>query len=160
LAFLTPFVARRRRLGCRLSAMHNTASPYLSGAGRLVLKETVILAGGWLLVVDGARAILAALLGSSQRRSRFRCWPSARCMKRDTKIWPSETGHQNPTSVVSFQTRSTKLDEGNTAISRHFEHSPLRYVLETDWLVGLRGLELRNDHPKSRFEMSRGFLAI
>jgi hypothetical protein len=29
----------------------------------------------------------------------------ARCMKRDTKIWPSETGHQNPTSLVSFQTR-------------------------------------------------------
>jgi hypothetical protein len=25
----------------------------------------------------------------------------ARCIKRDTKIWPSETGHQNPTSVVT-----------------------------------------------------------
>jgi hypothetical protein len=35
--------------------------PYLSGAGRLVLKDTVILAGGWLLVVDGARAILAQM---------------------------------------------------------------------------------------------------
>ena len=35
--------------------MHNTASPDLSGGGRLVLKDTVILAGGWLLVVDGAR---------------------------------------------------------------------------------------------------------
>jgi reactive chlorine resistance protein C len=35
--------------------------PYLSGAGRLVLKDTVILAGGWLLVVDGVRAILAQM---------------------------------------------------------------------------------------------------
>src|SRR5262245_45719007 len=35
--------------------------PYLSGAGRLVLKDTVILAGGWLLAVDGARAILAQM---------------------------------------------------------------------------------------------------
>ncbi len=29
-----------------------------------------------------------------------------------------------------------------------------------DWLAGLRGLELRNDGPKYRFEMSRGFSAI
>src|ERR1700675_1927944 len=35
--------------------------PYLSGAGRLVIKDTIILAGGWLLVVDGARAILAQM---------------------------------------------------------------------------------------------------
>jgi uncharacterized membrane protein YkgB len=35
--------------------------PYLSGGGRLVLKDTVILAGGWLLVVDGARALLAQM---------------------------------------------------------------------------------------------------
>jgi hypothetical protein len=30
----------------------------------------------------------------------------------------------------------TKLDEGNTAISRHFERGPLYYALETDWLAG------------------------
>jgi reactive chlorine resistance protein C len=64
LAFLTPFVtlsflvttpeAWVPALG---DAQHGF--PYLSGAGRLVLKDTVILAGGWLLVVDGARAILA-----------------------------------------------------------------------------------------------------
>lgn len=35
--------------------------PYLSGAGRLVLKDTVILAGGWLLVVEGARELLAQM---------------------------------------------------------------------------------------------------
>lgn len=33
--------------------------PYLSGAGRLVLKDVVILAGAWLVIVDTARAILA-----------------------------------------------------------------------------------------------------
>src|ERR1700732_2898179 len=66
LAFLTPFVT--------LSFLVTTPEawvlalgdpqhgfPYLSGAGRLVLKDTVILAGGWLLVVDGARAILAQM---------------------------------------------------------------------------------------------------
>lgn len=66
LAFLTPFVtlsflvttpeAWVAALG---DAQHGF--PYLSGAGRLVLKDTVILAGGWLLVVDGARAILAQM---------------------------------------------------------------------------------------------------
>ena len=65
LAFLTPFVtlsflvttpeAWVPALG---DAQHGF--PYLSGAG-LVLKDTVILAGGWLLVVDGARAILAQM---------------------------------------------------------------------------------------------------
>lgn len=66
MAFLTPFVtlsflvttpeAWVAALG---DAQHGF--PYLSGAGRLVLKDTVILAGGWLLVVDGARAILAQM---------------------------------------------------------------------------------------------------
>src|SRR3979490_1652526 len=66
LAFLTPFVtlsflfttpeAWVAALG---DAQHGF--PYLSGAGRLVLKDTIILAGRWLLVVDGARAILAQM---------------------------------------------------------------------------------------------------
>lgn len=34
--------------------------PYLSGAGRLVLKDVVLMAGAWLCIVDGARATLAA----------------------------------------------------------------------------------------------------
>ncbi len=33
--------------------------PYLSGAGRLVLKDVVILAGAWLIMVDTARSFLA-----------------------------------------------------------------------------------------------------
>jgi reactive chlorine resistance protein C len=33
--------------------------PFLSGAGRLVLKDTVILAGAWLILVDTARALLS-----------------------------------------------------------------------------------------------------
>ncbi len=66
MAFLTPFVtlsflvttpeAWVPALG---DAQHGF--PYLSGAGRLVLKDTVILAGGWLLLVDGARALLAQM---------------------------------------------------------------------------------------------------
>jgi uncharacterized membrane protein YkgB len=63
LAFATPFVtlsflvttpeAWVAALG---DAQHGF--PYLSGAGRLVLKDVVILAGAWLLLVDTARAML------------------------------------------------------------------------------------------------------
>lgn len=37
--------------------------PYLSGAGRLVLKDVAILAGAWLIIVDTARAIVAERAG-------------------------------------------------------------------------------------------------
>lgn len=63
LAFLTPFVtlsflvttpdAWVPALG---DAQHGF--PFLSGAGRLVIKDTVILAGAWLIIVDTARALL------------------------------------------------------------------------------------------------------
>lgn len=33
--------------------------PYLSGGGRLVLKNVMLMAGSWLVLVDSARAILA-----------------------------------------------------------------------------------------------------
>ncbi|SDF40993.1 MULTISPECIES: reactive chlorine resistance membrane protein RclC [Rhodanobacteraceae] len=33
--------------------------PYLSGAGRLVLKDTMMLAGAWIIGIDAAKAILA-----------------------------------------------------------------------------------------------------
>jgi reactive chlorine resistance protein C len=64
LAFLTPFVT--------LSFLFTTPEawvpalgdaqhgfPYLSGAGRLVIKDTTLLAGGWLVMVDTARALIA-----------------------------------------------------------------------------------------------------
>jgi uncharacterized membrane protein YkgB len=64
LAFFTPFVT--------LSFLITTPEawvpalgdgshgfPFLSGAGRLVIKDTVILAGSWLLMVDAARLLLA-----------------------------------------------------------------------------------------------------
>lgn len=64
LAFATPFVtlsflvttpeAWVAALG---DAQHGF--PYLSGAGRLVLKDVVILAGAWLVIVDTARALVA-----------------------------------------------------------------------------------------------------
>lgn len=63
LAFATPFVtlsflvttpeAWVPALG---DAQHGF--PFLSGAGRLVLKDTIILAGSWLILVDTARALL------------------------------------------------------------------------------------------------------
>lgn len=63
LAFATPFVtlsflfttpeAWVAALG---DAQHGF--PYLSGAGRLVLKDVAILAGAWLIIVDTARAFL------------------------------------------------------------------------------------------------------
>jgi hypothetical protein len=34
-----------------------------------------------------------------------------------------------------FSDTETELDEGNTAISRHFELDPIPYALETDWPV-------------------------
>lgn len=33
--------------------------PYLSGGGRLVLKDVMLMAGGWLVLADSARAVLA-----------------------------------------------------------------------------------------------------
>ena len=33
--------------------------PYLSGCGRLILKDVLLMAGGWLVLVDSARAVLA-----------------------------------------------------------------------------------------------------
>jgi uncharacterized membrane protein YkgB len=38
--------------------------PYFSGAGRLVLKDTMMLAGSWIIGIDAAKAILA---GDQQR---------------------------------------------------------------------------------------------
>ena len=65
LSFLTPFVtlsflittpeAWVPALG---DAQHGF--PYLSGAGRLVLKDLIMLAGGLLIMADSARAILEA----------------------------------------------------------------------------------------------------
>lgn len=33
--------------------------PYLSGAGRLVLKDTLMMAGAWVIGVDAAKRLLA-----------------------------------------------------------------------------------------------------
>src|SRR5246127_5202980 len=72
LAFLTPFItlsflvttpeAWVPALG---DAQHGF--PYLSGPGRLVIKDVAILAGAWLVIVDTARALLReAPIGTSQ----------------------------------------------------------------------------------------------
>lgn len=47
--------------------------PFLSGAGRLVLKDTVILGGSWLLMVDAARILLGRSLHS---RIADLAWPA------------------------------------------------------------------------------------
>ena len=79
LAFLTPFVtlsflvttpeAWVAALG---DAQHGF--PYLSGAGRLVLKDVTILAGAWLILIDTARALL--------RERGFAETTTSRCWKR------------------------------------------------------------------------------
>jgi len=66
LAFATPFVTLSflvttpevwvSSLG---DAQHGF--PYLSGAGRLVIKDVALLAGAWLVIVDTARALLRGL---------------------------------------------------------------------------------------------------
>jgi reactive chlorine resistance protein C len=70
LAFITPFVtlsflittpeAWVPALG---DAQHGF--PYLSGAGRLVVKDVMLLAGGWLLMTDSAKFLLNHPQGSS-----------------------------------------------------------------------------------------------
>src|SRR6202040_4009974 len=67
LAFLTPFVtlsflvttpeAWVPALG---DAQHGF--PYLSGGGRLVIKDVALMAGAWLVLVDSARAVLSPRL--------------------------------------------------------------------------------------------------
>jgi uncharacterized membrane protein YkgB len=42
--------------------------PYLSGAGRLVLKDSMMLAGAWIIGVDAARRIVAEGASESARR--------------------------------------------------------------------------------------------
>jgi uncharacterized membrane protein YkgB len=75
LAFLTPFVtlsflvttpeAWVPALG---DAQHGF--PYLSGAGRLVLKDVLLLAGAWLVMADSARALLATWVSAAPSRGR------------------------------------------------------------------------------------------
>jgi len=44
--------------------------PYLSGAGRLVLKDVLLLAGAWLVMADSARALLATWVSAAPSRGR------------------------------------------------------------------------------------------
>jgi reactive chlorine resistance protein C len=64
LAFATPFVTLSFLLTTPEAwvpalgdAQHGF--PYLSGAGRLVIKDVTLLAGAWLVIVDTARQLLA-----------------------------------------------------------------------------------------------------
>ncbi|MGH1588678.1 reactive chlorine resistance membrane protein RclC [Methylobacterium phyllosphaerae] len=63
LAFLTPVVTLsflvttpEAWVGALGDAQHGF--PYLSGGGRLVLKDVALMAGAWLVVADSARAVL------------------------------------------------------------------------------------------------------
>lgn len=76
LSFLTPFVT--------LSFLFTTPEawvpalgdaqhgfPYLSGAGRLVIKDTMMLAGAWIIGVDAAKGVLAEITTRSTATSSF-----------------------------------------------------------------------------------------
>lgn len=77
LAFATPFVTLsflvttpEAWVGALGDAHHGF--PYLSGAGRLVLKDVTLLAGAWLIMVDSARALLLPAKGADVRTLRAR----------------------------------------------------------------------------------------
>jgi hypothetical protein len=50
--------------------------------------------------------------------------------------------------VASFRTRRRGPYGRNGATSRHFERDPLQYALETDWLTGAAGFEVRRETGK------------
>jgi hypothetical protein len=52
------------------TAVEARAFPYLSGAGRLVLKDVLLLAGAWLVMADSARALLATWVSAAPSRGR------------------------------------------------------------------------------------------
>lgn len=63
LAFLTPvvtlsFLATTPEAWVPALGDGQHGFPFLSGAGRLVLKDVLLLAGAWLVLVDSARAVL------------------------------------------------------------------------------------------------------
>jgi uncharacterized membrane protein YkgB len=65
LSFLTPFVTLSFLITTPevwVSALGDAQHgfPYLSGGGRLVLKDIILLAGGLLIMADSARALLEA----------------------------------------------------------------------------------------------------
>jgi hypothetical protein len=65
LSFLTPFVTLSFLIttpDAWVSALGDAQHgfPYLSGGGRLVLKDVIMLAGGLLIMADSARALLKA----------------------------------------------------------------------------------------------------
>jgi len=74
LAFTTPIVTLSFLITTPEAWVQNLGDaeygfPYLSGAGRLVLKDTAILAGGILVMADSARTLLARIRARRQRAS-------------------------------------------------------------------------------------------
>ncbi|MCG9096333.1 reactive chlorine resistance membrane protein RclC [Laribacter hongkongensis] len=62
MAFLTPFITFSFLVFTPETWVHgadaHTGFPYLSGAGRLILKDSMMLAAGFMCMVDSARTIL------------------------------------------------------------------------------------------------------
>jgi len=74
LAFLTPvvtlsFLATTPEAWVAALGDAQHGFPYLSGGGRLVLKDVVLMAGAWLVVADGARAVLEDTAQTSADRA-------------------------------------------------------------------------------------------
>ena len=51
--------------------------PYLSGAGRLVLKDVTLMAGAWLVLADSARAVLREASAPAARAASTRARASS-----------------------------------------------------------------------------------
>lgn len=74
LAFLTPvvtlsFLATTPEAWVAALGDAQHGFPYLSGGGRLVLKDVVLMAGAWLMVADGAHAVLEHMTQTSVDRA-------------------------------------------------------------------------------------------
>jgi hypothetical protein len=74
-----------------------------------VLKDTVILAGGWLLVVDGARAILAQMAGH----------PEAQRADGNHFVAPAGSRYAADTAAQLSERRTSRLETPERTLSRH-----------------------------------------
>ena len=131
LAFLTPFVtlsflvttpeAWVPALG---DAQHGF--PYLSGAGRLVLKDVLLLAGGWLVMADSARALLATWVSAAPSRGRTESRLQGAALPINAEGRPHSQSKRKAAQVFAI---SAKPESGDQLSTREY---PFKMVAERD----------------------------
>ena len=131
LAFLTPFVtlsflvttpeAWVPALG---DAQHGF--PYLSGAGRLVLKDVLLLAGAWLVMADSARALLATWVSAAPSRGRTESRLQGAALPINAEGRPHSQSKRKAAQVFAI---SAKPESGDQLSTREY---PFKMVAERD----------------------------